>query len=587
MKQAIRVAAIAALAAASACVDSSIVLQVTPEGKGRGIITSRIYMSGVRAYDSLFPWGGGPQSDKTPEQELPPPDEGDLSRQLGAHVRIASTKFDKAPDGGTRTTIVEFDDITALKMQFPPLLAMPGSGSLGISGLTDQPIISFSMKPHDNGDRLLLVKLPDARVNPDPDPQMTVFKTDSPEEIAFKKAIKQLALRFYIELDGTALLRSNSPVMKGNRVTILDLDLDKIINNLDESKVQRAMSPGSMQELLWQLGDMPGAIVPVDHEVFLEFEPPRQQAPPAAPAPQPAAQAPPDTEIYLARLKIANGAIDVGTPVNITSNPGYDNQPFFTRDGASVLFTSMRTAAGTAPPASASPAAGPQTDIYRYDIADRRVLQVTRTPESEYSPTVTPDGALSVIRVELDGNSTQRLWQFTAAGADPKVVLENVKPVGYHAWADDHTLALFVLGQPATLQLADTKTGTARVIASDIGRSVQPIPGSGSTREISFVQREREGDTTRLIIKKLNTGSGQVSVLTPAVPGGNDADTAWTPDGTLLMARGGTLYSWRPGQTEWKEAASLERLSLSSVTRLAVSPKGDYLALVASPRPPR
>src|SRR6185503_11568297 len=136
----------------------------------------------------------------------------------------------------------------------------------------------------------------------------------------------------YIELDGTALLRSNSPVMKGNRVTILDLDLDKIINNLDESKVQRAMSPGSMQELLWQLGDMPGAIVPVDHEVFLEFEPSRQQAPPAAPAPaQPAAQAPPDTEIYLAPLKIANGAIDVGTPVNITSNPGYDNQPFFTR----------------------------------------------------------------------------------------------------------------------------------------------------------------------------------------------------------------------------------------------------------------
>ena len=241
MKRAIRLAAVVALALASACVDSTIVLQVTPEGKGRGILTTRIYMSGVRAFDSLFPWGG-PQSEKTPEQELTPPDEGDLSRQVGAKVRLVSTKFDKAPDGGVRTTVFDFDDVTALKMQFPPVFAMPGGAYLGINGLRDAPIISFSMKPHDNGDRLLLVKLPDSRVDPDPDPEMTVFKTDSPEELAFKRAIKQMALRFYVELDGAALLRTNSPVMKGNRATILDLDLDKIINNLDESKVRRALS---------------------------------------------------------------------------------------------------------------------------------------------------------------------------------------------------------------------------------------------------------------------------------------------------------------------------------------------------------
>jgi tricorn protease-like protein len=320
--------------------------------------------------------------------------------------------------------------------------------------------------------------------------------------------------------------------------------------------------------MLWQLGDMPGAVVPTEHEVFLEFEAPQEAQTPAAP--QPAAQAPPDTEVYLAPIKIANGAIEVGAAVDISNSRGYDNQPFFTPDGGAVLFTSVR---GT----------GTQTDIYRYDIASKRVAQVTSTPESEYSPTVTPAGALSVIRVELDGNNTQRLWQFTLAGLDPKVVLENVKPVGYHAWADDHTLALFVLGQPATLQLADTKTGSARVIASDIGRSIQPIPGTG-TREISFVQRERSGDKATLIIKKLNVATGDVAVLTPAVDGSTEADTAWAPDGTLLMAHGGILYAWRAGQSSWKEVANLDRLSLKNVTRLAVSPKGDLLALVGSPR---
>jgi WD40 repeat protein len=288
------------------------------------------------------------------------------------------------------------------------------------------------------------------------------------------------------------------------------------------------------------------------------------------PSAAPAAQAPPDTEIYLASLKIANGSLAIGTAVNITSNPGYDNQPFFTPDGRSVLFTSAR-------------GGGTQTDIYRYEITSKQTVRVTDTPESEYSPTITPAGALSVVRVELDGQNTQRLWQFTAAGTDPKVILENVKPVGYHAWADDHTLALFVLGQPATLRLADTRTGTARTIASDIGRSIQPIPKSASPSEISFVQRERDGASTRLIVKKLHPVSGEVIALTPAVEGSREADTAWTPDGTLLMAKDGVLYSWREGQKAWKEVASLEKMSLRGVSRLAVSPAGDYIALVGSP----
>jgi hypothetical protein len=104
---------------------------------------------------------------------------------------------------------------------------------------------------------------------------------------------------------------------------------------------------------------------------------------------------------------------------------------------------------------------GTQSDIYRYDIVGGTVTQVTNTPESEYSPIVTPAGALSVVRVELDKDRTQRLWQFTADGSDPHVVLDAIKPVGYHAWVDDHTLVLFVLGQPPTLQVVDTKTGTS------------------------------------------------------------------------------------------------------------------------------
>ena len=550
------------------CVDTSIVLHVAPDGHGRAIMTTRMYEAGVRAFDSLF--SNSPKG--TPiDQELPTPSESELARVFGAHVTLASSKLDRTIDGAIRTSVAEFDDVRALRMTFPPSFTV-GGGFVGNAAVPDELVITFAMKPHDNGDRLLLVRLPDGKVPEDAAAEaddMTVFKTDSPEERALKQAVKHMALRLYVELDDTLLLRTNSPLMKGNRATILDLDLDKIVNNLDEEKARRAMTQASMQELLWQVGDMPGAVVPTDHEVFLEFETPQQAQP--APRRQPAAQAPPDTEVYLAPLKIVNGSIEVGQATNVSNSPGYDNQPFFTPDGSALLFTSVR-------------GGGTQTDIYRYDLAAKRIAQVTSTAESEYSPTVTPSNALSVVRVELDGNSTQRLWQFTQAGTDPKVILDNVKPVGYHAWANDRILALFVLGQPATLQLADTRDGIARIVATDIGRSIQRIPGTGETREISFVQRERSGDAVKLVIKKLNVTTGEITVLTPAVDGATEADIAWTPDGTILMVQGGTLYAWRAGQSGWKPIVELQRLSLSSVTRLAVSSRGDLLALVGSPR---
>jgi len=317
-------------------------------------------------------------------------------------------------------------------------------------------------------------------------------------------------------------------------------------------------------------------------QVELEYEgPPQQQAPPPTPAPAaPAAPARPDTEIYLAPLTSANGQLSVGTPLNITNNPGYDNQPFFTPDGKSVLFASARGAL------SATMAGGaPQTDIYRYAIVSRTIEPITQTAESEYSPTVMPDGArISVVRAEADGR--QRLWKVTpgSSGNTVELLLPEMEPVGYQAWADDRVVALFILGErggPATLQLVDTKSGQIRVIATDIGRSILRMPGE--PHRVSFVQRERAGDQTTLTVKAVDPASGAVTTLTPAVEGSREADLAWTPDGTLLMAKDDVLYAWTRGQTGWKQVASLKQLGLSGVTRLAVSPAGDLLAVVASP----
>ena len=293
-----------------------------------------------------------------------------------------------------------------------------------------------------------------------------------------------------------------------------------------------------------------------------------------------AQQAPPASDVYLAALPpMADGVLNI---VNISNSPGYDNQPSFLPDSSAVLFSSNRD--------------GKQTDIYRYDIATKQLKQVTTTPEAEYSPIVTPDRkTFSAVRVEAD--NTQRLWRFDLDGSNPRVILENVKPVGYHAWIDETRLALFILGAgggaPATLQLADTKTGTATVAVTGIGRTLLVRPKTGT---ISYLAT---GETPR-VLKELDLKTGTSTTLTAPLEGSQDV--AWTPDGRMLMARGKNFFEWRPGAASWTEfantgldafyvgsaatgaAAATVRGAGDNVTRLMVSPDGKWLAFVADQR---
>jgi len=282
---------------------------------------------------------------------------------------------------------------------------------------------------------------------------------------------------------------------------------------------------------------------------------PAAQAPaPAASASAPAANAP-ATDIFLLDLSVRGGLLQAGRPQRIVDREGYDNQPAFSADGGSLYFTSAKDG---------------QTDVQRYDLATRETRAFAQTPESEFSPTPAPDGGLSVVRVEADG--TQRLWRLRETGA-PELLLPDVKPVGYHAWADASTLVLFVLGEPATLQLADRGTGKAEVVARDVGRCIRPVPGRAG---VSFVRKVAKGEWW---LEEVDPRSRKTTRLA-RLPEGVE-DYAWLPGGRVVVGQGARLLELPPGAREFREVARYADAALQSLTRLAASPRGDRIAAVS------
>ncbi len=284
-----------------------------------------------------------------------------------------------------------------------------------------------------------------------------------------------------------------------------------------------------------------------------------------ASTPTPAAAPPPATEIFILDVASREGLLTTSTPARITESSGYNNQPMFLPGGQSLLYTSIR--------------GDKQADIYRFNSRNRTTTRMTETSESEYSPTVTPDGKFfSVIRVEVDG--TQRLWKFPLAGGAPMLVLEKIKPVGYHVWIDAGRLMLFVLGTPNTMQLADARTQKADIIADNIGRSLQRIPRQDS---ISFVHKISDQEW---VIKAFDVKTRAITSLIKTLPGSEDY--TWTPQGILLMAKDSKLFKWNPAKDrDWQQVTDFSAQGLNKITRLAISPKGDKLALVTLKDSPR
>ena len=568
----------------SGCFTSNVVVTVRPDGSGTVEQTATIRPADLLAFDRLA----------SPDLAANAQNPADIANQfqkdvqkanqgwlVGGNLRLRSTRPINTGETIGWAVTYDFDDVTGMRLDLlPQIPGLQGFYGIAAKDAGASTRLTTTLEPIDERLQRLTFQFPRFAMDPAGEPP-SAWASGSPREmLEFRKLLR--GSRVSIAIESTAsIIRTNSPFREQNRVTLLDIDIEQALFSRQMGML--ASTPSTFRDLLFALADLPGVTLAHEEEITIDVENPSRRT--AVQQTQPATTAPADTEIFLASLLLKDDKLALGPPVNITNSPGYDNQPSFTPDGNRILFASVR--AGGGPSRDRSNVAGsgtPATDIFRYDIASRSIWRITNTPEGEFSPAVMPDGRnISVVRVEADG--TQRVWRIPASGdttGESSIILRDIKPVGYYAWIDDRTLALYVLGppgEPSTLHVADTQTGSSRLVATNIGRSIQRMPSG----DVSFVSRQSNtaNDSSRAPTLQRLTGF-RTEALTGVPSGISEPYVVWLPDGSALVAANTTLYRWRRGETSWTVVANLEAFGLHAVTRLAISPKGDRIAIVAS-----
>jgi len=264
----------------------------------------------------------------------------------------------------------------------------------------------------------------------------------------------------------------------------------------------------------------------------------------------------PSTDIYLLDIDANEGIISIKNCENITQRKGYDNQPTFDASGSYIYYTSIRDT---------------QSNVLRYDIKKNTHSQLTFTPESEYSPTPLADGTFSTVRVDLEG--IQHLWTIRPYPYRAKKIFDEITGIGYHSWLTDNDLALFIVGEPHELHIAQIDLGISVKVAESIGSPLHKVPEQEAVMYMDFT------DSSDCRIKTYHL---ELKTTEDICVCAQDSEYFIIVDEYRILSGSGTrLMMYDKRHKQWKLAVDLSSYKGIDFYRLSLSSDKKKLALVS------
>ncbi|MDX1939984.1 MAG: hypothetical protein SFU99_05485 [Saprospiraceae bacterium] len=236
---------------------------------------------------------------------------------------------------------------------------------------------------------------------------------------------------------------------------------------------------------------------------------------------------------------------------------GYNNHPAFFNEDTLLLSVQM--------PGDQQP------ELYLFDLRNNAKTRVTQTTAGEYSPFSMEDGfRFSAVRQEYGrADTTLRLWEFPIDRLnDGRPVFKYFDNIGYYYWINSGLVAVFLVGNPNQLAIADTRTDKLTPVATNVGRCFRTLPNGN----LAFVQKSTY-ESWKLRQKKWygSAANEQPEDIADTVSGAEDFVVL--PDGSFIMGKGTRLFHLNPKSKDrtWREIADLRFYSINNISRLALS----------------
>ncbi len=265
-----------------------------------------------------------------------------------------------------------------------------------------------------------------------------------------------------------------------------------------------------------------------------------------------------NTEVFVFDFNFNPEGIEISNFINISTNPGYDNQPSFDFENF-ILYARNNNG---------------QTDIYQYDCVSKTNTRVnTTTPGGEYSPQRIPN-SYDIAAVRLDTSGLQRLYRYDERSGDSSLLIDKL-PIAYYTFYDDKTLLSAVIYEDI-LELVISKVDTqdSTIITRNVGRSIAKVPFS---KNMSYTVLNESGNHDLYLLDMESFESYFVCELPIGIE-----DYTWLDGDRILIGSNSSLFIYDLfGVQEWEKFIDFSEYNISNITRLAVHPTKKRIALVA------
>ncbi len=272
---------LASVLAIAGCISDSQAVKLNADGSGTLTSTTVMKTAALekmkKMIEEMAKAFGGAQAQGKPPELFSEDEAKGKAAKMGEGVEFVSAEKIKTKDEEGIKATYKFKDITKLKIKSQP--DPPGGGAgpgLGPQAPQSDPI-TFKFARQAGGNLLLTVVNPakkaEAAAKEAPPAVPPGAEPPAEAQLAMmKEMMGGLKMSLTVEVAGR-IVKTNSPHVSGSTVTILEMDFDKMLGDMDKMKELMAASPKSLEEAKALMKEFPGVKVNLEPEVTVEFAP--------------------------------------------------------------------------------------------------------------------------------------------------------------------------------------------------------------------------------------------------------------------------------------------------------------------------